>query len=395
MSLKPTIESLTIKGFKSIRSLENFKPEQLNVLIGPNGAGKSNFIGFFRMMSWMCRRNSGLQAYLAKYGGAQAHLFGGADITQALSASMTLKTAKGFNRYALDLDYGAGDLQKDYRGDTLIIASEKIQYSAGERDALGPAYVVPGKGWLESRVLHDDIIGGDVMVGRTARVMKGLLQGIQPYQFHNTSFTASIRSSRYKTDDSEFLREDAGNLGAYLLRMKQEKPEYFSYIEDLLRDIFPFFAEFSLRADDAKNIPLQWKERDMDMVCHAHQASDGTLRAMAAVVLLAQPPEWMSDVVFLDEPELGLHPQAIELIGGLLQEASQHQQIFVATQSPILISTFKPKQAVVVERNKSSNGTGWESVYRQLDQERLSGWLEDYNGKLGTLWTKNVLGGNP
>lgn len=45
------LKKLTIKGFKSIRSLENLELRQLNVLIGANSAGKSNFIAFFKLLN--------------------------------------------------------------------------------------------------------------------------------------------------------------------------------------------------------------------------------------------------------------------------------------------------------------------------------------------------------
>ena len=50
--MRNRLEKITLKGFKTIESLEDFEPGPLTVLIGPNGAGKSNFISFFRMLSW-------------------------------------------------------------------------------------------------------------------------------------------------------------------------------------------------------------------------------------------------------------------------------------------------------------------------------------------------------
>jgi len=44
------LESVTIKGFKSIASVEDLKLGKINVLIGPNGCGKSNFIGAFALL---------------------------------------------------------------------------------------------------------------------------------------------------------------------------------------------------------------------------------------------------------------------------------------------------------------------------------------------------------
>lgn len=50
MSTKQRIDYLTIKGFKSIRSLDNLRLRSLNVLIGGNGVGKSNFVNYLRML---------------------------------------------------------------------------------------------------------------------------------------------------------------------------------------------------------------------------------------------------------------------------------------------------------------------------------------------------------
>jgi recombinational DNA repair ATPase RecF len=45
------IQSITINGYKSIKSLVNFKLRPLNVLIGANGSGKNNFISAFRFLA--------------------------------------------------------------------------------------------------------------------------------------------------------------------------------------------------------------------------------------------------------------------------------------------------------------------------------------------------------
>ena len=41
------MDFVTIKGFKSIASVEMLELRPINVLIGANGSGKSNFIGAF------------------------------------------------------------------------------------------------------------------------------------------------------------------------------------------------------------------------------------------------------------------------------------------------------------------------------------------------------------
>ena len=58
------LKSLTVRGFKSIRNLENFELGNLNVLIGANGSGKSNFLEIFSVISAMTREG-GLKEYVA------------------------------------------------------------------------------------------------------------------------------------------------------------------------------------------------------------------------------------------------------------------------------------------------------------------------------------------
>jgi predicted ATPase len=45
------ISFVKIQGFKSIRSLSDFRLRNLNVLIGPNRSGKSNFLDFWELIS--------------------------------------------------------------------------------------------------------------------------------------------------------------------------------------------------------------------------------------------------------------------------------------------------------------------------------------------------------
>jgi predicted ATPase len=92
--------------------------------------------------------------------------------------------------------------------------------------------------------------------------------------------------------------------------------------------------------------------------------------------------------MLFDEPELGLHPYALTLLGNLFKQAAQFgKQIIISTQSAPLLNEFAPEDIVVVERHQG------ESIFRQLNSADLAEWLEEYT--LGELWQKNVLGGRP
>ncbi|MEA3226397.1 MAG: AAA family ATPase, partial [Planctomycetota bacterium] len=80
------ISKLTIKGYKSIRSLENFELRNINILIGPNGAGKSNFVDFFRLLQAMMEGN--LAFHVMKHGGCDDFLFNGPKHTTRIETEL-------------------------------------------------------------------------------------------------------------------------------------------------------------------------------------------------------------------------------------------------------------------------------------------------------------------
>ena len=89
----------------------------------------------------------------------------------------------------------------------------------------------------------------------------------------------------------------------------------------------PFFSDFVLEPDN-DFLLLAWRERDSDQIFNGSQAADGMLRAIALVTLLLLPDEMLPNLLILDEPELGLHPYAINVIGradqGRIHKDSSH-----------------------------------------------------------------------
>ena len=123
------------------------------------------------------------------------------------------------------------------------------------------------------------------------------------------------------------------------------------------------------------------------MIYGPSDLSDGTIRFIALATLFMQP--WLPKVIIIDEPELGLHPKAIEKLAGLMKSASQRgAQIIVATQSAELISNFSSEDVLTVnQRNGNTEITC-------LNSKDLEQWLDEYT--LGDLWKQNIIkGGQP
>ena len=368
--MRNRLDKITIRGFKTIAALEGFQPGPLTALIGPNGVGKSNFIAFFRMMSWALADPDNLRLFVGERGGASKLLHDGPSRTREIEAELTIRTEAGENQYYFRLFFAADD--------ALVFAEEKYRFSRAGYDSVAQ-WNTTGAGHHGPQLMaHADW-------NDTARVIRILLQRIVVYQFHNTSDTARIRT-KWPMNDNRFLKEDGANLAPLLYRLRTTDSGSYQRIVDTVRLILPFFSDFELEPDGI-SLLLQWRERNSDEVFSVSQASDGMLRVLALVTLLLQPERDLPDVLILDEPELGLHPYAINIIGGLINAAATGIQVIVATQSMALVDCFEPEDIVVVERE----GRG--SVFRRLSSETLEAWLEDYS--LSELWEKNVIGGRP
>ena len=364
------LERITLKGFKTIHALIDFEPHSRTVLIGPNGAGKSNFISFFRLMSWALAGPDQLALHVSQQGGSRRLLHDGPAHTREIEAELTIRTAAGENDYTFRLFHAAGD--------TLVFADERYRFSRVGSPSKAP--------WKALGAGHKDPqLRTATMEDQTAQVIRALLQKIVVYQFHNTSDTARIRG-KHPVYDNRWLKEDAANLAPVLYRLQTRDRRYYQRIVDTIRLVLPLFSDFELEPDSG-HLMLAWRERDTDEVFNASQASDGLLRIIALITLLLQPAHNLPDVLILDEPELGLHPSAINVIGGLIAAAATKIQVIAATQSVALVDCFDPEDIVVVERPDRA------STFKRLDPATLKEWLEEYS--LSELWEKNVIGGRP
>jgi predicted ATPase len=341
------ISKLTIKGYKSIRNLENFELRNLNILIGPNGSGKSNFLSFFELF-----RTAGTALWtdhVKKIGKVDRLFYFGIKTTNQISANLTWQD-KNFLNFSI----------KPTKDNFLYIKSEGTEGPIDER--------------YDKTFLHLYLKKIDPLIEKNFLV----------YHLNDTSNFASIKRLQTKRD-YEYLRPDGSNLAAFLLFLRKKYEKNYQYIREVTQLAAPFFDDFLLRdsLDNPDETLLEWRQKGSDYPFHPSQISDGTLRFICLTTALLQPNP--PSTILLDEPELGLHPHALAVLAGLIQKASVNTQVIVSTQSAALIDHFKPEDIILVERK---NG---ESIFIRPDTEKLKIWLEDYS--LGDIWSRNIIEG--
>ena len=361
---------ITIKGFKSIASVEKLELRPINVVIGPNGSGKSNFIGVFSFLHSF--REGKLQDYVRQNGGADQVLHFGSKITESLSIEIAFRN--GVNQYHLKLNPTSDDSL--YPSHETVSFWDKNKYAEPYTEALFPL-----ENGREAGISSE-------LVKRITDWVRTRLGRWRLYHVHDTSKNSPMRKTS-NVNDHSFLRPDGSNLPAFLYFLKIKHPDSYNMIRSSVQKVAPFFDDFILEPDQLNedSIRLIWKHKQSDKYFDASSLSDGTLRFIALTTLFLQPRAYKPSVILVDEPELGLHPKAITLLAALVKQASVETQVILSTQSPQLLDNFDPEDVLVVDR--VNGGTS----FTRLNTEQLGEWLDDYS--LGQLWEKNELGGRP
>lgn len=362
------VRFIDLQGFRSIKNISNLEFSDVNVLVGANGAGKSNFLSFFDMLGWMIRSKA-LQEYIAIKGGGDDLLFNGAKHTRSIRSKLTFESTDGKNNeYQFTLQHTEDN--------SLVFTQEKYRSSPPNRS----------RDWRGLGVGHRESKINDKEKQKTAPVIKKILKNCTIYQFHDTSAESPLKL-KWDVKDNVFLRSDGGNLAPVLFDLKENHSKKYDRIVEIIRQVLPLFSDFNIEPIYGK-VALGWRPVNNGKFFGSHLTSDGTLRLMALTTLLNMPLDRISDVVLIDEPELGLHPYAISLLVDMIKILSHDKQIFVATQSPLILNAFEPKDIIVTEMDQQGA-----TSFRRLKNEELQEWLKEF--EMGELWQKNVIGGNP
>ncbi len=369
MEENTNLKRIKVEGFKSIASLD-LPMEKINILIGANGAGKTNLISLFTFLSHLSQGK--LRNYVATEGGAERFFHFGSKHT----SQMTFNLEVGHNGYHVEFSPNLDD-------DSLVFSNEYCTFTMSNK----AFHLAPQKG--ESGFISGERSDSEPV----KRYTREYLEKCRVYHFHDTSNQARFKKTNKLVND-HFLEKDAANIAPFLysLKISNERTYRQAYrqIVATIQTVAPFFHDFYLEpsgVEGDENILLRWTHTRQEAPFSANALSDGTARFICLATLFLQPAVIMPDTIVLDEPELGLHPAALDVLAEIIRAASRETQVICSTQSSAFANLFEPEDFIVVD---AKDGV---SVFRRLERKPLNQWLEEYG--MGDIWAKNLIGGRP
>ncbi len=369
----------------------------LNVLIGPNGAGKSNLIEVIGLLK---AATSDITIPMREGGGGENWMWRGEPTGQVARVEISVRPPLSWfkerlARYSItfsSLIFGApylkeeiGEVEGAKQGEGsferfLERTSDRLQLNYLDENRKRKKREVPLTGIKSDQSILSQL-KEPVQYPELTFLGYGL-QGIRIYREWSFGRNTPPRLPQKADLPNQFLEEDGRNLGMVLNRLRGD-PKAKTKLLTALRKLYDGVEDFDVHVE-AGSVQVFLQEGNVTMP--ATRLSDGTLRYLCLLAILCHPSP--PELVCLEEPELGLHPDILPGLADLLREASERCQLIVTTHSDTLVDalTDTPESIVICEKE---NG---QTKLKRLDKEELSHWLEKY--RLGELWTSGELGGN-
>ena len=376
------IQSLHLKDFLSFQDVE-IELGPVNVLIGPNGSGKSNVIN---AIDFLRHCPDDLSSFVLNDGGAEQWIRWAPEVK---SASMLVTTYANPLSLNYSLSFRAENRAPRVESENLNIVfpdgteflRTENEFSWGElqavvRPSVDPTKLRPFQAFLSQyRSPSSDHV----------TQLSEDLERIRIYRSFDTTRGNGLRNGVYTTGAADPRLSSSGSNLAYALH-ELDIQERLSAVNEFLAEFAPHYTGIKPRWVNGA-WTLQLREAGLDRPTPTERISDGTLKFLCLLAILLDPAP--PPLICIDEPEAGLHPDAIALVSRAMEDAAERTQLIVTTHSEALVSRFsdRPEAVVVCEKN-AENAT----TLKRQSRDELKIWLEEFS--LGSLWQRGVLGGN-
>jgi len=391
------VEHLRIRGYRSLADV-TWEPGPLNVLIGINGSGKSNILR--ALMLLVNSANGRLAKSIRREGGMVPILWDGRVEEISWQLRVSSEERGELFEYELQLDQiGRG-------GSAYEIASEKLSVTytddvPGEGEQISVLERTPRRAWIRDVGLSgptrdiesDQVSAEETLLSQVAApfahsTVARFRQTLSDWRVYH-DVRVDVQSEMRRAAVTRLERRvdpDGQNLVPVLHTFYSSDRTFKGEINDAMRAAFgPEFEELTFPPAEDGRIQLRVRWRSLKRTQSAADLSDGALRFLFLITVLASPDP--PPLIAIDEPELGLHPSMLPIVAEFAVEAATRTQVIMTTHSPEFLSAFSetPEATTIVEWRDGK------TELRRVSGEKLSRWLERY--RLGELWLSGELEG--
>ncbi|MGA3040146.1 MAG: AAA family ATPase [Bryobacteraceae bacterium] len=381
------IKRLTLKKILSFKETTvDLGP--LNVLIGANAVGKSNLIEAIGLLQ---AAPTGIDGQILRGGGVRQWLWLGdrdPDEAAEIACEVKLPSQPQAGSLFYRLNFWGGPAGFEILHERLMDSEGPSYFMRhGTRLQLGATALELPRAQAAATVMpsNQSVFARFKIPGDTTPITEvgESFEQIRVFREFRTGPASPARSGISTSVPKEYLWEGADNLALVLHEMD------FLGVHDRVRDYLKRFCE---RFEDVKvrvgeGLARTFlREAGLSEMLSGIRMSDGTLKFLCLLAVLFHPKP--APLVCIEEPELGLHPDALRLVAEMLVEASERTQLIITTHSEALVDALsdRPESVLVCERD-FDNGT----QFKRLAQDQLDEWLQHY--PLGELWRKGEIGG--
>jgi predicted ATPase len=379
------LKELTVKGFRSLKDV-TWLPGRLNVVIGPNASGKSNLL--LLLDTLVASAQGRLDEHILAAGGMASIGWDGS--ANCIDVRAVLDRGESEPCVAYDLELDRIGSTSAYRIGLERVGEENSNTSLLERSSSGIALwgpllkrlgtVMRPRSEEETVLSESDRSHG---IYEELVPLQDFLASASVYSYVRTDAQATIRQSavaRYETR----VRNDGQNLVPVLQSLYNSDRQFKQYINSAMTAAFgEAFEELVFPADAAQRIQLHVRWKSLKRDTPAYDLSDGTLRFLFLMTVLASPNP--PPLIAIDEPETGLHPSMFPIIAEIAANAAERTQVIFTTHSDQFLSAFRDVIPTVTV-TASENG---ETKLRTIKDEELQYWLKDFT--LGELYRSGEL----
>ena len=385
------IESLRVRNYRALRSIELNNITPLTVLLGPNGSGKSTVFDVFNFLS-ECFQYGLRHAWDQRQRGRELKSRG-ADGPVVIELKYRERPRQPVITYHLAIDEVA-------KGP--VVVEEWLQWKRGRH---GRPYKFldykHGQGAAtsgaepdeEDRRVDSPLRSADLIAVATLGQFAEHPRIAALREFITDWYVSylSIQETRGQpiAGPQERLSKTGDNLPNVIQYLKEQHPGRLEEIFEVLRQRVPRLERVLAEPMPDGRLLLQLKDAPFERPVLSRFASDGTLKLLAYLAVLhdPEPPQFIG----IEEPENFLHPRLLPELAEECRAATERSQLLVTTHSPFFLNEIRPEEVRVLYRDES----GYTQVVRAADIEGIAQFVQA-GASMGHLWLEGRFGvGDP